>query len=260
MRYWVLSLLILFSTTGIATTSPCYYRVTGVKQDDMLWIRSGPDVSYLRVGAIPPTATEILATGVDINVDGTYWLPIRYQGVYGWVNRNFLLEDCRCAYQVEGVEADDQLWVRAGPSVKYEKVAAIPHNGTGIQVTGMTVQVQKDYWTTMRYKNIEGWVNQHYLTRQCDLAPLSECDYKIINVKPNDSLNMRFGPSTKYEKVIAIPANASDIQLMGEPLTVKKTTWIPIQYAGKTGWVNQHYVQKNCQTQPVINQQDTSLK
>lgn len=248
MRYWILILLALFSNATFATISPCYYKVTAVKPDDMLWIRSGPNIKYQRVGAIPPSATEILATGVDIKVDDTYWLPIHYQGIYGWVNRNFLIEDCRCAYQIEGVEVNDSLWVRAGPSVKYEKVGAIPHDGTGIQITGVAVRVQKDYWTTVRYKNIEGWVNQHYLAKQCDLATLAQCDYKIINVNADDTLNMRFGPSVKYEKVLSIPHDANNIKLMGDSITVGKTTWIPIEYAGKTGWVNQRYVQKNCQT------------
>ncbi|MCV6637785.1 MAG: hypothetical protein OIF49_08630 [Thiotrichaceae bacterium] len=254
MRYWIFALLALFASSSFAAVSPCYYKVTNVEQDDMLWIRSGPNVKYQRIGAIPPSATEILATGVDINVDDTYWLPVRYQGIYGWVNRDFLVEDCRCAYQVEGVKTDDQLWVRAGPSVKYKKVGSIPHNGNGIQVTGMTVHVQNDIWATIRYNKIEGWVNLHYITKQCDLVTLSQCDYKVVNVKADDSLNMRFGPSTKYEKVLAIPADASNIQLMGEGIKVGKTTWIPIQYADKTGWVNQHYVQKNCQTPSVLKQ------
>ena len=255
MRYWILGIIFLFSSSAWATVSPCYYKVINVEQDDMLWMRSGPNVKYQRVGAIPPSATEILAMGVDINVDKTYWLPVRYQGIYGWVNRDFLAEDCRCAYQVEGVKPNDQLWVRSGPSIKYEKVGSIPHNGAGIQVTGTSIQVKKDYWATVRYKDIEGWVNQGFITKQCDLTTLSTCDYQIVNVKSDDTLNMRFGPSTKYEKVLAIPADANQIKVTGESIKVSKTTWIPIQYQGKTGWVNQHYVQNNCKTPSIPTQE-----
>lgn len=73
---------------------PCYSRVINVAANDMLFIRSDPTVSSQRVGAIPYEGTDIKIIGVFQMVGKTRWVPIKYQGIEGWVNYSYLEQDC----------------------------------------------------------------------------------------------------------------------------------------------------------------------
>lgn len=68
------------------------YRVVGVASDDVLNVRSGAGVEYPLAGTIPPNGTDIEITGPGVEEGVIHWVPIRYQGVIGWVNRDFLAE------------------------------------------------------------------------------------------------------------------------------------------------------------------------
>ncbi len=73
-----------------------------------------------------------------------------------------------CSYRVVKVKANDMLWVRSDPSVKSERMGGIPHDGTGIEVTGPEQTIDKSRWIPIRYKGIAGWVNYGYLKKECD--------------------------------------------------------------------------------------------
>jgi uncharacterized protein YraI len=72
----------------------CSYRIVKVKNDDMLWIRSEPRADSDQLGAIPYDGVDIQITGNVKKVKKTRWVPIKYRGIEGWVNRAFLERDC----------------------------------------------------------------------------------------------------------------------------------------------------------------------
>jgi hypothetical protein len=68
---------------------PLSFKVAGVQDYDVLYIRSGPSQDHNSVGMIPPTGRGIVITG-RCRDD---WCPIRHRNVSGWVNRYYLAQD-----------------------------------------------------------------------------------------------------------------------------------------------------------------------
>ena len=62
-------------------------------------------------------------------------------------------------FWVHGVDDDDVLNVRQGPSADTEVVGAIPPQGHGIRITGGCVEL----WCPVRFDKISGWVNRSFL-------------------------------------------------------------------------------------------------
>jgi uncharacterized protein YraI len=69
-------------------------------------------------------------------------------------------------------------------------------------------------------------------------------DYKIVNVANWDSLNVRSGAGTGFDVVSEIPANSSNIKIVGDSRDVGGSTWVKIKWDGQSGWVNQRYLER----------------
>jgi hypothetical protein len=69
-------------------------------------------------------------------------------------------------YQVVHVKSNDVLNIREGAGVKYRITGTIPPDGRGIQITGEGRKADNATWVPILYKDISGWVNRYYLTRQ----------------------------------------------------------------------------------------------
>lgn len=68
----------------------------------------------------------------------------------------------RMTYKVRGVDEDDVLNVRRGPSEQHQLVASIPATGRRVEVTG---RCEKD-WCPVRYGAVTGWVHSYYLAEE----------------------------------------------------------------------------------------------
>lgn len=65
--------------------------VVGVRHDDMLNVRSGPDVTFDVIATLEPTQTGIAGTGEGWQLpSGSVWWKIEADGVVGWANQRFL--------------------------------------------------------------------------------------------------------------------------------------------------------------------------
>jgi hypothetical protein len=65
--------------------------VVGVRHDDMLNIRSGPDVTFDVIATLEPTRTGVAGTGEGWQLpSGSVWWRIEADGVDGWANQQFL--------------------------------------------------------------------------------------------------------------------------------------------------------------------------
>jgi uncharacterized protein YgiM (DUF1202 family) len=76
-------------------------------------------------------------------------------------------------YRVRGVERDDVLNVRRGPSDQHDQVAAIPSSGRRVVITGPCEEV----WCPIQYGRIKGWVNSLYLAEEAPQAASSSVVY-----------------------------------------------------------------------------------
>lgn len=70
------------------------------------------------------------------------------------------------SYAVFNVRGDDVLNVRSKPNRESAIVGAIPHDASGIRVTGASVRSGREQWVPISYQNGAGWVNQNYLREE----------------------------------------------------------------------------------------------
>jgi len=66
------------------------FAVVGVASDDVLNVRSGPGVGHGVVGTIPYYGLDVSVHAGGQEVDGSWWVPVEYQSVAGWVNNAYL--------------------------------------------------------------------------------------------------------------------------------------------------------------------------
>ena len=62
-----------------------FARVSGIRWNDTLAVRSGPSTRYRRIGNLPPDAT-----GVEILECTNKWCRVRYGSVVGWSYSKYL--------------------------------------------------------------------------------------------------------------------------------------------------------------------------
>jgi uncharacterized protein YraI len=134
---------------------------------------------------------------------------------------------------VVNVASDDVLNVRANAGVSHPIVGVIPHNGTGVQITGAGEQVDGAPWVPIKYKEIAGWVNSNYLAHQA---------YTVVNVASDDVLNVRSKAGVAHPIVGAIPPHGMGVQITGAGAQVDGSLWAPVEYRGITGWANSNYL------------------
>ena len=75
---------------GAYIFQPDPYAVVNVAADDVLNMRAGPGVQFSVVGTLPYFAEGVQIAPAEVSVDGSPWVPAKYLGTAGWVNRNFL--------------------------------------------------------------------------------------------------------------------------------------------------------------------------
>jgi N-acetylmuramoyl-L-alanine amidase len=62
--------------------------------------------------------------------------------------------------------------------------------------------------------------------------------YRVVNVAPNDVLNIRSGPDANLSIVSTIPPNARGVRIVG----ACTGQWCQIDYRGARGWVNRRFL------------------
>ena len=74
------------------TPVPKLYRVVGVAEDDVLYVRSKPGPQNTYVGKIPADGVDIQILEGSERVGQSTWVRVNYKGITGWVNSRFLTE------------------------------------------------------------------------------------------------------------------------------------------------------------------------
>lgn len=135
-------------------------RITGkwnyINYFDYEWASDGQSFTYERINsccADPPP---------DAPPPG----PVRYDIQTGTTAPLSTPASPAAFYYVVYVSSDDVLNVRTGPGVDNPVIGVIPHDGTGIQITGSGTMVEDALWVPIQYQDITGWVNSRYLAEQ----------------------------------------------------------------------------------------------
>ena len=66
------------------------FAVVDVASDDVLNVRARPGVEHAIVGTIPYYGLDVKVHAGGQEVSGSWWVPVQYQGVSGWVNSRYL--------------------------------------------------------------------------------------------------------------------------------------------------------------------------
>jgi len=66
--------------------------------------------------------------------------------------------------------------------------------------------------------------------------------YAVVGVESNDVLNIREGAGVENAISGTIPPNGINIQKTGKGVVVGGSTWYPIRYQDKEGWVNSYFL------------------
>ncbi len=66
------------------------FAVVRVASNDLLNVRSGPGTAYPVVDTIPYHGLDVEVHAGAREVDGSWWVPVEYEGVTGWVNSRYL--------------------------------------------------------------------------------------------------------------------------------------------------------------------------
>lgn len=66
------------------------FAVVGVYADDVLNVRRGPGVTNAIAGTIPYYGRDVEMFAGGQQVEDSWWAPVRYGSVEGWVNSNYL--------------------------------------------------------------------------------------------------------------------------------------------------------------------------
>jgi hypothetical protein len=69
-------------------------------------------------------------------------------------------------------------------------------------------------------------------------APAPEPAFMVVNVAPDDVLNVRNGPSTQFEVVGGLPPGSRGVTVTG----ACQSKWCPVQHPSARGWVNSTYL------------------
>jgi len=75
---------------------PDCWKVIKVMSTDTLSVRSGPSLKYQKVAKLAHDADGIQVTGTAKQVGKSFWVPIMYDEIVGWVNRGHLGEGTNC--------------------------------------------------------------------------------------------------------------------------------------------------------------------
>lgn len=66
------------------------FAVVDVAADDLLNVRTRPGVMHPIIGTIPYYGLDVKVHAGGQEVDGSWWVPVQYQGTLGWVNSQYL--------------------------------------------------------------------------------------------------------------------------------------------------------------------------
>ena len=134
-------------------------RVINIPWDDTLSLRRGPSTRYGKITEIPPDETNL-----ELYQCKYGWCKIHYDKYIGWASEKYLIRYNGNDYRykrrarVSGISWNDTLAVRAGYSIRHNRIGDLPPDAREIEV-------RKCYqkWCLIRYGSLTGWSSGKYL-------------------------------------------------------------------------------------------------
>ena len=126
------------TATATLATGPSLgqFTVVNVASDDVLNVRTGPGVSHPVAGTIPyyGLGVEVHAGGQEVS--GSWWVPVQYEAVTGWVNSNYLARQVGSAS--EPVAARAAQIILALKERDWSTLSGLVHPAKGVRLSPYT--------------------------------------------------------------------------------------------------------------------------
>jgi uncharacterized protein YgiM (DUF1202 family) len=159
----------------------------------------------------------------------------------------YITDSEKMKYKIENLPSYDFLNVREQPLSTTATIDKLDGKIGVITILDQAVNNDGTKWSKIKYCRNGvpnyGWVASRYLVPAYASYKVAK-RYRVINVKRNDTLNMRFGPGSQYKKIGEIPANAKDLTLEQCKLSTKGGRWCKVKYKANSGWVSALYIQE----------------
>lgn len=197
--------------------------------DPIVNLRKGPGLKYELVATITShLETRGIYEAYDEN--GKTWYMVRLpNGVEGWAASWVVsvkeYSEKKTAVSGKVAVIEPIVNVRDTPSIQGKIITVINTKGE-FKILSQASDVNGKIWYEIRLSNGSGWVASWVI------------DVKNVQggAETKDSVNVRKGPSTNYEKIFEISAN-SPVTILGSAYTSSKEYWLGIQFQNKNGWV-----------------------
>lgn len=149
--------------------------VSGIANDDTLFVRSGPGTTFPKVGEL-----AFNANGVSISNCANRWCMVQYGCIRGYASQKYLKNGhggqggsyFAGTYRVVNHPLDQKLNVRGGVGTGFAVLAELPPTATGIVVTDCQAKEGEVYrWCNLSWNNISGWAYGKYLANSAGRQP-----------------------------------------------------------------------------------------
>ena len=139
---------------------------------------------------------------------------------------------------VIGVGAGETLEVRAGAGDAFDLLGELPHDATGVGVTGIVATNDADEdWTEIVFDGQAAFVPSQFLTGG-DCEEGEAAVWSVIDITCDSFLNVRNGHGDGYDILGTLEPDAVDIAGTGvTAFDDQDRLWVQIEFEGGTAWV-----------------------
>ena len=218
--------------------------LTGIVTSTTLNVRSTPDTSKSAIGKLYKNDMVSI-----ISQESNGWYKINYKGKIGYVSGSYIkvqqsvapdytISAMKKVGQIINLKPGDTLNARSMPSTKGTVLYKLQNN-TKVNLTGKV----SNSWYRIEYNSKEGFVSGSYIKELAETTPAPTptptTEGKVVNVRANDSLNVREKASGS-SKVLYTLKNSTPVNII-EKLS---NGWVKISYNGKQGYANGKYIEE----------------
>lgn len=218
-------------------------------------VRSGPGVSYARIGTVAG-GDELPVIAIDRN---GVWYQVETTFGAGWVNRTYGVQRGNFASIPRVSTATDTgptfnlalphlvintayLNVRSGPGVGYDIVTTV-RGGTKLQVSA--ISSENRLWMQVTTDAGVGWVNSYYAVRRGNFGSLTQPAQPVDRgahltgltprvVVNTHRLNIRSGPGVSHPVITSVPGGTT-LAVLG---ITRNRSWYQVEGSFGQGWLN----------------------
>ena len=214
---------------------------TGVVNASSLNVRSEGSASSSKIGS--------LSRGTKVNIVDKLsngWYKIKFNNGYGYISGDYIVNIVEVGSSNNsssntsqattvthtGVVNASSLNVRSEGSASSSKIGSLSR-GTKVNI----VDKLSNGWYKIKFNNGYGYISGDYISNVASSNSSNETQVINIGTTNTNSLNVRSGPSTTYEKIGSLSRGTTV-----EIVNIESNGWYKIKYKDGYGYVSSSYI------------------